>query len=139
VRCVASVLVVRPAFTAGDLVDDFITTLRSNGLITTEEIRDHRDALNLIVQLYAVAAMHNCVVQMGDGSTIQLRARPEAEVKQILVNAAVPYNARPNVFFSSSIFTAEVDPSINCHPDLLATKEWNFEIEVAPDRRLSRF
>jgi hypothetical protein len=57
-NCVASVLVVRPAFTAERLVDDFIATLRSNGLITKEEIREHRDALNLIVQLYAVAAMH---------------------------------------------------------------------------------
>ena len=137
-NCVASVLVVRPAFTAERLVDDFIATLRSNGLITKEEIREHRDALNLIVQLYAVAAMHNCVVQTGDGNTIQLKARPEVEVKEIWVNAAVLYAARPNLFFSSSMFTAQVDPSTHCHPDLLATKEWNFEIEVAPDRRLSR-
>jgi hypothetical protein len=40
------------------------------------EIRDHKGKLKTLVQLYAVAAMHNCIVQIGDGTTVQLRGNP---------------------------------------------------------------
>jgi hypothetical protein len=139
IECVSSFMVVKSAFEADRLCDDFIATLKSNGLITKEEISEHREALRLLVQLYAVATMHNCVVQIGDGTTTQLRARPEPDAKQIMVNAAVP-DAVPNqpaIFISSSMFTADLDPGVHCHPDLLTNLDWNLEIELAPDRRLS--
>jgi hypothetical protein len=139
IEYVSSVMVVKPAFEADRLCDDFIATLKSNGLITKEELSEHREALGTLVQLYAVAAMHNCVVQIGDGTTTQLKASPEPDVKQIIVNAAVP-DARPNqppIFISSSMFTANVDPRIHCHADLLANRDWSLEIEVAQDKRLS--
>jgi hypothetical protein len=139
VECVSSTMVARPAFQADRLFDDFSATLKSNGLITREQIRAHSEDLRTIIQLYAVTAMHNCVIQIGDGTTTQLKARPEPEIQKIMVNAfvadALPH--KPGVFIATSIFTAEASPSIHCHPDLLATKEWNFEIELAPDRRLT--
>lgn len=139
IECVSSVMVVQPAFEADRLCDDFIATLKSNGLIKKEELSEHREALRTLVQLYAVATMHNCVVQIGDGTTTQLKAKPEPDVKQIMVNAAVP-NAAPNqprIFMSASMFTANIDPSVHCHPDLVANRDWDLEIEVAPDKRLS--
>ncbi len=139
VECVSSVIVVRPAFEAGRLCDDFLATLKSNGLITHKEIRLHKDALKTLVQLYAVAAMHNCVVQIGDGTTVQLRSSPSMGDKQINVLAdvreAIP--GYPNVAITSSIFTAHTDPIVHCHPDLLTGSAWNFEIEVSPDKRLA--
>jgi hypothetical protein len=135
VECVCSVLVAKPAFSADRLCDDFFATLKSNGLITRDELRMHRDQLETLVKLYAVAAMHNCVVQIGDGSTVQLKARPEVTSKEIQVNAAVPAPGRPGLFWSASIYTAESDPGMHCHPDLLKS-DWDFEIELAPDRRL---
>jgi hypothetical protein len=76
-QCVSSVMVVKPAFEAARLFDDFVAALKSNGLITKDEIRDHTDTLRILVQLYAVAAMHNCIVQIGDGTTTQLKAKAE--------------------------------------------------------------
>lgn len=138
IEYVSSIMVVKPAFEADRLCDDFIATLKSNGLIAKGELSEHGEDLRTLVQLYAVAAMHNCVVQIGDGTTAQLKASPEPDVKQIIVNAAVP-DALPNqsLFISSSMFTANVDPSIHCHPDLLANRDWSLEIEVAQDKRLS--
>jgi hypothetical protein len=140
VRCVCSQMVVRPAFEADRLCDDFIETLKSNGLITKQEIRSHKETFCVLIQLYAVAMMHNCVVQVGDGTTIKLLARPEPDIKEIQVNAPVA-NAiahMPHVDISSSMFRAKVDPAEHCQPGLLATKEWDFEIELAPDKRLAR-
>jgi hypothetical protein len=138
VECVSSLLVVKPAFEADRLVDDFIETLRSNGLITTQEIRTHRDEIKLIVQLYAVAAMHNCVVQVGDGTTTQLKAGVGEQGKRIEVYVEVP-DAVPwsgNIRIRSAIFSIGVDAAIHCHPELLTADPWNFEIELSPDRRL---
>jgi len=139
IECVSSVIVVKPAFEAERLCDDFIATLKSNGLITKEELSEHGEALRTLVQLYAVATMHNCVVQIGDGTTTQLKANSEPDAKQIVVNAAVPDAVpnQPRIFISSSMFTANVDPNVHCHPDLLANRDWRLEIEVAPDKRLS--
>jgi hypothetical protein len=138
-QCVSSVMVVKPAFEAARLFDDFVAALKSNGLITKDEIRDHTDTLRILVQLYAVAAMHNCIVQIGDGTTTQLKAKAEITSKQIPANAAVPNTLphMPRVFISTSMFTADLDPTVHCHPDLLEKQEWDFEIEVAPDKRLS--
>jgi hypothetical protein len=139
IECVSSVIVVKSAFEAVRLCDDFIATLKSNGLITKEELSEHREALCILVQLYAVAAMHNCVVQIGDGTTTQLKATAEPLTKQIMVNAAVPEAVpdQPGILISCPMFTADVDPRVHCHPDLLANRDWNLEIEVGPDKRLS--
>lgn len=141
INCVSSVMVVKPAFSAERLCQDFIATLKSNGLITKEEIANCAVELRNIIQLYAVAAMHHCVVQIGDGTTTQLKAKPEPGLKQIQVLAPIPNlfpapNA-PVTYVATAMFTAELDPVIHCHPDLITSPEWNLEIEVAPDKRLS--
>ncbi len=140
IECVSSFMVVKGAFDPDRLLDDFVATLKSNALITKDELSTHKDSLRTLVQLFAVAIMHNCVVQIGDGTTVLLKARPEPEVRRIDVNAAVPnaFPSKPGVFLAAAMFTADVDPNVHCHPDLIATKEWDFEIELAPDKRLTR-
>ena len=140
VNCVCSYVVVKPAFTPERICDDFLATLRSNALISKEDERSHAKSLRTLVQLYAIAAMHHCIVQVGEGSTVQLKARPEPIVKQIHVNARVPLPdaERNNVVLSASIFTAELDPAVHCQEELAAAQNWDFEIEPSPDKRLSR-
>ena len=136
VEFISSVLVTKGAFEAESLCEDFIAMLKSNGLITKDEIRQHKDALSPLVQLFAVAAMHNCAVDLGNGTMTQLRAT--AYDDGIVVNAMAPTPHMPRVLLSTSLFTAKLDPSIHCHPDLLLPpRNWHFEIELAPDKRLS--
>lgn len=137
IECVSSVLVVKPAFLADRLIEDFIVTLKSNGLITKEEAKSNNEFLRTIVQLFAVAAMHNCIVQIGDGTTTKLKARPESPAKHINVNAAVPNPREPKIFLATSMFTADLDPALHCSTDLQRS-DWDFEIEVAPNKLLSR-
>jgi hypothetical protein len=139
VHCVSSLIVVKPAFEADRLCDDFIATVKSNALITRQEIKDHRDSLNILVQLYAVMAMHNCFIQVGDDTKIKLKASPNVHGKEIAVSAAVEdaFPQKANIAVSCSIFTAHTDPALHCHPDLLNDKPWDREIELSPDKRIS--
>jgi hypothetical protein len=71
VNCVSASLVIKPAFDDERLYKDFVAALKTNGLITNAELSAIKDSLRTLVQLFAVSAMHNCVVQIGDGTTIQ--------------------------------------------------------------------
>jgi hypothetical protein len=138
VECASSMMVVKPAFEPKRLCEDFLATLKSNGLITKEEINTHKTDLEIAVQLFAVATMHNSVIQIGDGTTVQLKGRPQS--RQIVVNAPIA-NAIPNqpsIFMSCAMFTAGLDATVYCHPDLQPFQDWDFEIELAPDKRLCR-
>lgn len=140
INCVCSQIVVKPAFDVNRLSEEFFDTLKSNGLLTKEEAHDNKESLMDIVQLFSVAVMHNCIVQIGDGTTTKLKAQQDSLTKHISVNAtiqrAIPN--MPNINFTASMFTANLDPVIHCSPDLLAMQDWDFEIELAPNRRLSR-
>lgn len=141
IDCVCSLMaIVKPALEATRLCDDFIATLKSNGLMTNDEVRHHKGSLCTLVQLFAVAAMHRRVIQIGDGETTQLKAQPALEKKQIWVNAPIPnaWPSWPGFIISSPMFIAQLDPATHCHPDLVAATDWVFEIELAPDRLLSR-
>lgn len=135
VNYVTSQMVIKPAFEDSDLFDEFSATLKSNGLITKEELRTHTARLRPLIYLFAVSAMHNCVVRIGDGTTVQLKAWCSIEDKSIAVGAAVPlelpnghYGGRVSV--TADIFKAHLDPAEHCHPDLLSAPSWDFELEV---------
>jgi hypothetical protein len=136
IECVSSLIVVKPAFEAERLIDDFVATLKSNGLITKEEVRSNKEKISVTVQLFAIAMMHNCIVQIGEGTNIQLKATPEPDLKKIYVNAAIPSPNDSRVWYSA-MFTSDLDPSFHCDAGLRG-QNWDFEIELAPDRRLSR-
>jgi hypothetical protein len=114
--------------------------LKSNGLITKDELAQHKNNLRDLVQLYAISAMHNCVVQVGDGTTTKLKAHPDLNHKKISVVAAVPdaIAFKPNVTVASSMFRIDADPANHCHPDLLKNSNWDFEIELDENRQLAR-
>jgi hypothetical protein len=137
VRCISSVIVVKPAFESNRLVEDFIATLKNNGLITKDEIRNHKNDIDAIIKLFAVSSMHNCIIRIDDGMTCQLKASPGPD--EISVNAVVPidFTGAPSVGFCASIFSVNLQPEANCHPEMIADPTWDYEIELAPDKRLS--
>jgi hypothetical protein len=131
------VIAVKPAFEADRLTDDFLATLKSGGLISRAELREYGDHVASLVELYAVAAMHNCMVQVGDGSTVQLKGGVHGESLQILAGVPGAWPASPDVITAAPIFSVSADAAIHCHPDLQARDSWDFEIELAPDKRLA--
>ena len=135
VRYISGLMIVKPAFDADRLSEEFLAVLKSNALITRQEIRTHETALKILVQLYAVAAMHNCVVQVGDGTTVQLKGGVWHGTK-IEVGAAVPMQ---RVKLQAPIFEVPVSPQIHCHSDLLkhGAQGWDFVIELGADKRLA--
>lgn len=136
IECVSSKIVAKPAFSAEDLSGGFIETLKSNGLITKEELRSRQGYFSTLVYLFAIAAMHNCVVKMDDGSTIRLTGWADRENGQIHIGANIPTSFSDKTLISSSMFTAPLDPTVHCHPDLLS-EAWDFEIELSRDRKLA--
>lgn len=136
ISCVSSMITVRPAFEPSRLTEEFFATLKSNALITNDEVHKHRDAIDPLLQLFAVSIMHNCVVQIKTGQTTQLQARAGPMEKEIKVDALVPVDDGP--FLAASMFTAKLDPAVHCQPELLTSPQWDFEIELTPDRLLAR-
>src|SRR5260370_28902231 len=63
-------------------------TLKSNGLVLKSEMAALQTLQPAIV-LFAVAAMHNCKVEIEKGLIIPLKASPHGETG-IVVNAAIP-------------------------------------------------
>lgn len=139
-ECLASTMVVKPAFDDDRLVEDFLATLKSNGLIAKDEIAAHKNDLSALIKLYAVAAMHNCIVQIGDGITTQLKGIiHRGGEDKISVNCSIPAGIpdMPNVYLACDMFTAKLPAADHCEPELLAHSPWDFEVEVAPNKKLS--
>ncbi|MBS0246828.1 MAG: hypothetical protein JSR61_09420 [Proteobacteria bacterium] len=134
-------LVVLPPFTDKRLVEDFIATLKSNALITKEELLTHRTFLEQIVKLFAVSLMHNCVIKIPSASTTKLKAGIESNATdKISVTGIVKGAASdlPLIGFGFNIFEAHLSCADNCDPILLETKDWDFEIEIGPNGRLTK-
>jgi hypothetical protein len=83
--------------------------------------------------------MHNCIVQIGDGTTTQLRASADQKAKTISVGAGVPNDQPPPMLtVLSPMFYIDADPADHCHSELLNNPEWDFEIELNENRQLAR-
>lgn len=136
VKCVASMLVVRPAYDGETLFGEFIDVLRSNGLISREQIREHKDRLRTLLLLYAISAMHNTVIKIDDGIETTLKASPDTHNKSISVDASAPNPNGVGAIFAP-LFVAEIDPSAHCAPVMLERRPWDFDIELAPNGKLA--
>lgn len=135
---VGSLLAVRPAFTSDKLSYDFIETLKSNSLITKEELKEHRQRIERLVILYAIAAMHNCVVTIGDGTKTQIRGTA-VRPKGIAILAEVPLETyEEKVRVAAPMFQYDEDLQLCCEPELLDGGPWDFEIELSSSGHLAR-
>jgi hypothetical protein len=131
-------LISRPAFTATKLFTDFSETLRSNGLLTKHEQRQF-EALKPAILLFAASVMHNCVIQIGNGLTCKLTASTRGPADTIVVNAPVPTIANPQIFFSSSIFSTDLNSKDHCDEALSGmTEPWDLDLEVTGAKKLAK-
>jgi hypothetical protein len=128
------VIVAGAAFDGAKLFTDFSATLKSNGLLLKSETAALQSLTPAIV-LFAVAAMHNCKVEIEKGLVIPLKASSHGDTG-IVVNAAIP-TGDPNsrIFIATPMFVTGLAPADHCHPDLLGM-EWDGDLELTPDGRL---
>jgi hypothetical protein len=137
-KCVLSLLVGKPAFEPELLTQGFFDTLKSCGLLTKEEVRQHGPTLSPLIQLFAVSVMHRTKVIMEDGASLPIYARANVEQKQIelLCHVTVPFRGK-SISMASPIFIAKLDPLEHCHPDLLDSDgEIQSELELSAERKL---
>lgn len=136
VKHVSTTMLVGPAFDPHDLTEGFVATLRSNSLLSKEEAREHSEYLHVVVPLFAVSAMHHCIVKVGNGTTCVLEGI--AHGAEISVFASVPTSLPDkDIEIAKAIFTVGVDPGKYCHPDLQDGKQWGFEVELNTDVKLT--
>jgi hypothetical protein len=135
VQCAASYLVAKPAFEEEKLYVEFIDTLKSNGLISKEQIRTNGEDLRRLVGLFAISVMHNCLVQVGDGTTVQLKGLAISEGNRIGIYAEIPTSY--GVAWNTEMFHMDTDVNTACESELIDAT-WDFEIELNPGQRLAR-
>ncbi|PND29083.1 hypothetical protein CN933_03185 [Sinorhizobium sp. M4_45] len=137
-KCVVSLIVSKPAFEPKVLTEGFLDTLKSYGLLTREEVRQHRNTLSHLIQLFAISVMHRTKVIMEDGDVLPINAYVNAEERQIQLLCAVNVPLRgKNIAVSAPIFVADLDAFEHCHPDLLeGDGEIKGDLEISSEGEL---
>lgn len=134
---VTSMMVVKPAFTAERLCDDFRATLKSNGLINKEELREFKEKIDLIVQLFAISIMHRSEIILEDKSRITLEAGRGESGLAVSANVPLDLNVERDFFVKTEIFSTSIDPAGNCDAYLLESDKWDVDIELGTNRVLT--
>jgi len=125
-------IIVKGAFTGDRLCDDFIATLRSNGVLSSAEIA-RAVSLRPAIQLFAVSIMHNCTVVMEDGSRVSLQATPSGGRIAVIATIPVPNSVR----FASEMYSTDLPADQWCESELMALGDpWQREIELKQSGKL---
>jgi hypothetical protein len=128
VTCLSQFIVAKPAFDGDRLFEDFAATLRSHGLLQHSELQQFR-SLKAGIVLYAVTVMHQCKVQLGDGTMASLKAHggvaPNSRIG-VLATVSVPLPGKSGrlVQIASDMFTTDLDTQANCEEEL-QNGEWD--------------
>ena len=135
--CLASRMVIRPAFGGDRLFDDLRATFKSNGLITKSELQEAA-VFKPAVQLFAASIMHNSAIRMVDGSIISIRAHPRRDGIEVCADVPVHNTEQRQLSFSSGIFITGLSPDEFCEPNLREMPDWSaVEIELSPNGKLT--
>jgi hypothetical protein len=129
-----------PVFTSDSLLDDFKSTMKSNGLLEKSEYAAF-DSVKSRICLFATSLMHGCTIDLGNDMKGGL-ALADVTQQPIAINACVPgYNpGGVPILMGYSIFSTELDAKASCSADLFATPQpWDqFEIELTAQGVLDR-
>jgi hypothetical protein len=134
-KTLTSRIIAKPAFTGERLVTDFWATLRGNSLLSKEEQRS-ATLTNPAIQLFAVSIMHNCMIQIGEGSMVRLEAASIDGNIEVACSIISDTEDPKQIGFASALFVTSLDPLTYCQPQLLSVPRWQMEIELKPDGRL---
>lgn len=126
IETLLSYIVSRPAFDAEKLFSEFEASLRSNGLVKKEE-RDRFATVRPALALLAVAEMHNCTLELEDGSNCKLSANISDGTLAVYAPVLIPGTT---VFVSQAIFTTSLQAANYCSEPLLERPEpWTMDLE----------
>ncbi len=123
--CLLGHLTARPAFTDQQLIEQLSGSLASNDLLLKSELRAFK-SLREFVGLFAVANMHLCVIDLGDGTAAELAAGAINSQEAIGVTAsaelkrAIPVAARDAGFENDDAFVRRraLEFVESCAPDV---------------------
>ena len=139
--CFLSHIVARSAFNGERLYLDFSATLKSNGLISKDELRTLATIRHFVI-LYASVVMHRCAIVIDESLTVLLQtfAHPAARIQ---VDCPIPITTGiasiPAINLSSAIFSTDLSSSQYCDPSLLTIRSpWDFPLELTSGGRIKR-
>ena len=138
IQCLTTYIVAKPAFDDKRLFEELSAILRTDDLLQKDELADFCK-LKPGIALYAVAAMHNCVIKAEDGVEAVLSAHVPNE--NICVAAASevwsPANGRM-VTMAEDIFVTSLDAKTYCESDLITQPNpWDCALEVTSKMTLT--
>jgi hypothetical protein len=140
ITCLTRHLIVKPAFDGDTLFREFCDTLISNGILARKELRAF-SSLKSAIALYAIAYMHECVIDLGDGNKAQLWATPNS------AGGALGVNTESEIFWAhlggtlkvaGTIFQTSLLAASCCETELLQKPSWDgLHIELTGKKTLS--
>jgi hypothetical protein len=139
IQPLTSVIVSKPAFTEQKLFDEFSATLESNQLLRKQE-RYLLEPLSGTLALYAASCMHGCTIDLGDGTSAQLRLLTNGDgLIEVGAKAGVDVDhieAGRSVNIMFPIFQTATRASDRCDPAILANG-WPDHVELNASGTLS--
>jgi hypothetical protein len=139
--CVASHLKGGPIFTDNDLFEDFCRALQHQQLLTLAEKAELKKS-KAAVTLFALIAMHNRKIDLGDSTTASLAIA--ANLRKCLAIYAfgeVARNVSSGPFIVGAyVFETHLRIADYCKPTIAPVQRHAFvgEFEIAPDLKLRR-
>lgn len=126
-KCLSTIVVFKPAFSADRLLKEFSATLKSNALLKQNELAAF-EKLQPLISLFAISVMHNCALRFDDDVALRLEASgPTSKLLQICALTPLGKSNLPGRLFST-----DLNPKEYCDPELLALSRWECDLEVTP-------
>lgn len=137
IECAIGHLVTKPAFTGEALANEMVRLLKSNGLVSAEELRAQSNRISEIVQLYGVTVLHNANVSVDEQENCRLAISFSLKYDDFGVDAVVPdiIDEYPATSVSTLIYKTNLKWRAHVTQELLEAPE-TCSIELNQDGRL---
>ncbi len=134
----------KPAFTADQLVAEFMEVLIQNGIMPPGEAIFYEETRSFLA-LYALALMHGSSIILDNGQRGRLFAGFANRQRHLEVKLEVVFRELSKPLMAPiCLFLTDLSPEENCAPTLLEASgpvlpsHWNFPLDLGPDGKLDR-
>jgi hypothetical protein len=133
-------LVVKPAFDDNRLFREFSGALLKNDLLAESEMAQF-SRFKPAVSLFAMSVMHQCRIDLGDGTTALLQACSDDTLN--VVATAEAESPRKKLNAAATMFTTALRGAEYCDPELLKETSpsrpcWHHPIELTTGKKLAK-